>query len=128
LRLLLDTRALLWWLSDDPALSHIARGAITDAANDVFVSAASAWEISTKYRIGRLPEAALMVADIAGTAAAEGFGELPISIHHAQIAGRLPGFHKDPFDRILVAQAIAADMAIISRDDILSAYGIARLW
>ncbi len=128
MRLLLDTHALLWWLIGEEALSPVAREAIADPANEIFVSAASAWEIATKYRIGRLPEATLIAADIRGTIAEQGFAELPITIHHGQIAGSLPGIHKDPFDRMLVAQSLTADMAIISNDEILGAYGIARLW
>jgi PIN domain nuclease of toxin-antitoxin system len=127
-QLLLDTHALIWWLAADEALSSTARNAIADSINDVFVSAASAWEITTKYRIGKLPEAGLLAADVAGFVSAEGFIELPVTIRHGQLAGSLPGIHKDPFDRILVAQAILADMQIVSRDEILSAYGIVRLW
>ena len=128
MRLLLDTHALIWWLLGDEALSAPAQTAIADRSNDSFVSAASAWEITTKYRIGKLPQAAFLVADVAGIAAGQGFTELPISMRHGQIAGSLPGIHKDPFDRILVAQAIAEDMAIISIDAVLGAYGIVRLW
>jgi PIN domain nuclease of toxin-antitoxin system len=128
MRLLLDTHALIWWLLGDEALSAPAQTAIADRGNDSFVSAASGWEITTKYRIGKLPQAAFLVADVAGIAAGHGFTELPISIRHGQIAGSLPGIHKDPFDRILVAQAIAEDMAIISIDAVLGAYGIVRLW
>jgi PIN domain nuclease of toxin-antitoxin system len=127
-RLLLDTHALIWWLAADDALSFTARAAMADHENEIFVSAASAWEITTKHRIGKLPEAGLLAADVAGFVTAQGFVELPIAIRHGQLAGSLPGIHKDPFDRILIAQAIAMDMPIISRDEILSAYGIARLW
>jgi len=127
-RLLLDTHALLWWLLGDPALSPVARSAIADPGNEVFASAASAWEITTKFRIGKLPKAAVIAADIASIVTQHGFVELPVSIRQGQLAGSLPGIHKDPFDRILVAQAILADMQIVSRDEILSAYGIARLW
>jgi PIN domain nuclease of toxin-antitoxin system len=87
-RLLLDTHALIWWLVADDALSSTARRAIADPANDVFVSAASAWEIATKHRIGKLPQAALLAADVAGFVAAQGFNELPVSIRHGQIAGQ----------------------------------------
>src|SRR5579872_2965773 len=87
MQLLLDTHALLWWLSGDNALSLVARDAIADPANDVFVSAASGWEIATKYRIGRLPQAALLAADVAGFVSAQGFAELPITIRHGQTAG-----------------------------------------
>jgi len=127
-RLLLDTHALIWWLAADDALSSAARSAIADSANDVFVSAASAWEIATKHRIGKLPGAALLAADVAGYVAAQGFNELPISIRHGQIAGNLPRIHKDPFDRMLIAQAVAADMTIVSNETLFRAYGVARLW
>jgi PIN domain nuclease of toxin-antitoxin system len=127
-RLLLDTHALLWWLLGDLALSAVARNAIPDPENEVFVSAASAWEITTKFRIGKLPKAAFIVTDIAGTVAQHGFIELPVAIRHGQLAGSLPSIHKDPFDRMLVAQAIVMDMTIVSGDEILSAYGVARLW
>lgn len=128
MRLLLDTHALIWWLAADDALSSTARDAIADPASDIFVSAASAWEIATKHRIGKLPGAALLAADVAGFVAAQGFNELPISIRHGQIAGVLPWVHNDPFDRILVAQAIAADLTLVSNDAILGAYAVALLW
>jgi PIN domain nuclease of toxin-antitoxin system len=127
-RLLLDTHALIWWLAADQALPSTARDAIADPSNDVFVSAASAWEIATKHRIGKLPEAGLLAADVAGFVSEQGFIELPVTIRHGQLAGSLPGIHKDPFDRMLVAQAMVADMTIVSDDEILSAYGVARLW
>ena len=128
MRLLLDTHAFLWWLLADPALSVAARSAVADAENEVFVSAASAWEITTKFRIGKLPKATFIVTDIAGTIAQQGFIELPVAIRHGQLAGSLPGIHKDPFDRMLVAQAIVEDVTIVSGDQILSAYGVPRLW
>ena len=128
MRLLLDTHALIWWLAADEALSSTARSAIADPANDVFVSAASAWEIATKHRIGKLPQAALLAADVAGFVAAEGFNELPVSIRHGQLAGNLPRIHKDPFDRMLIAQAVTADMTIVSNETLFGAYGVARLW
>lgn len=128
MRLLLDTHVLIWWLAADNSLSSSARAAIADPANEIFVSAASAWEIATKYRIGRLPQAGLLAADVAGYVAAEGFNELPVSIRQGQLAGALPRIHKDPFDRMLIAQAIADDMTLVSGDEILSAYGVVRLW
>jgi PIN domain nuclease of toxin-antitoxin system len=127
-QLLLDTHALIWWLAADDALSLTARDAIADPANAVFVSAASAWEIATKHRIGKLPQAAILAADIAGFVAAEGFNELPVSIRHGQLAGNLPRIHKDPFDRMLIAQAVTADMTIVSNETLFAAYGVARLW
>ena len=128
MRLLLDTHALLWWLLGDPELSLVARNAIAEPGNEAFASAASAWEITTKFRIGKLPKAAVIAADIAGIVARHGFIELPVSSRHGQLAGSLPGIHKDPFDRMLIAQAIVADMTIVSGDDVLSGYGVARLW
>ena len=128
MRLLLDTHALLWWLAGDEALSNTAREAISDPGNDVFVSAASAWEIATKYRLGKLPDAAAIAADIAGAVASQDFTELPINIRDGQIAGGLPAIHKDPFDRMLIAQAIAADMVIVSNEALFSAYAVVRLW
>lgn len=128
MRLLLDTHTLIWWLVGDNSLSSAARSAIAEPANDVFVSAASAWEIATKYRIGKLPRAERLAADVAGIVAAQGFNGLSISIRHAQIAGSLPQIHKDPFDRMLIAQAIVADMTIVSNEELFGAYGVARLW
>ena len=128
MRLLLDTHTLLWWLAGDQALSDAAREAIADPDNEVFISAASAWEIATKYRLGRLPGAALIAADIAGAVASQGFTELPISIRDGQAAGGLPAVHKDPFDRVLIAQAVTAGMEIVSNEALFDAYAIPRLW
>jgi len=127
-RLLLDTHAFLWWLAGDQALSENAREAIADPENEVFVNAASAWEIATKYRLGRLPGAAVIAADIAGAVAEQGFAELPINFRDGQAAGGLPAIHKDPFDRMLIAQAITADMVIVSNETLFNAYAVARLW
>jgi PIN domain nuclease of toxin-antitoxin system len=128
LRLLLDTHALLWWLLNDEALSRVARQAIADEENDVFVSAVSAWEITTKRRIGKLPSAALVAADVAFAVASEGFAELPVTIRDGQIAGGLPAIHKDPFDRMLIAQAVNQDLVLVSNEALFNAYGVARLW
>jgi PIN domain nuclease of toxin-antitoxin system len=125
---LLDTHALLWWLLGDTSLSVSARDAIDDMRNDIFVSAASAWEIATKVRIGKLPAAAVIAADLAATVEAQGFVPLPVSFAHGQIAGALPGPHRDPFDRMLVAQAIADEMVLVSNEQRFDAYGVRRLW
>jgi PIN domain nuclease of toxin-antitoxin system len=125
---LLDTHALLWWLLGDTALSASARDAIDDTRNDVFVSAASAWEIATKVRIGKLPAAAVIAADLAATVEAQGFVPLPVSFAHGQVAGALPGPHRDPFDRMLVAQAMADEMVLVSNEQRFDAYGVRRLW
>lgn len=128
MRVLLDTHALLWWLIDDPELSRAARAAIAATANTVFVSAASAWEIATKVRLGKLPQAAGLAGDFSGELARAGFEALPISALHGIRAGLLPGPHKDPFDRMLIAQAQAEGTPIISRERVFDGYGIRRIW
>jgi PIN domain nuclease of toxin-antitoxin system len=125
---LLDTHTLLWWLSDDPALTKTARKIIAETKNVIFVSAASAWEIATKVRLGKLPTAADLAADFAGHLQREGFQILAISGEHAIRAGLLPGPHKDPFDRMLIAQAQAENMPIISNESLFDFYGVRRLW
>jgi len=127
-RLLLDTHTLLWWLADDPSLSPSARKLIAHANNDVLVSAASAWEIATKVRLGKLSGAEDLAADFAGCLARERFEQLPISALHGIRAGLLPGPHKDPFDRMLVAQSQAENLPIVSNDAVFDAYNVRRLW
>ena len=112
MQLLLDTHALLWWLAGDEALSAPARAAIADEDNRVLVSAASLWEITTKYRLGKLPGVITIVSDLSGAVAGQGFIGLPISLRHGQLAGALPGPHRDPFDRMLIAQAILDDLVL----------------
>lgn len=129
MQLLLDTHAFLWWVFADPKLSRRARIAIdNDGENEVFVSAASAWEIAIKHRIGKLPDASVVADDILGTVAAEGFAELGISVRHAQHAGNLGGNHRDPFDRMLIAQAMLEDLTLVSNERTFDAYGVRRLW
>jgi PIN domain nuclease of toxin-antitoxin system len=127
-RLLLDTHTLLWWLTDDASLSVAARRLIARSSNTVLVSAASAWEIGTKVRLGKLSGAEELVADFAGCLARERFEQLPISADHGIRSGLLPGPHKDPFDRMLVAQSQAGDIPLVSADTIFDAYGIRRFW
>jgi len=128
MRLLIDTHALLWWLADDPALPLSARKHLSRAGNTVLVSSASAWEIATKFRIGKLPGAGDLLADFAGYMARERFEGLPISTDHAVRAGLLPGPHKDPFDRMLIAQAQAENLPLLSNDVAFDAYSVRRLW
>ena len=128
MRLLLDTHVLIWWLAGDPMLSANAKAAVADAANKAFVSAASAWEIATKYRIGKLPQAAALAADISGVLGGQGFVELPITVRHGQAAGGLPGPHRDPFDRMLIAQALLSDLVLVSNEAVFDRYGVRRLW
>jgi PIN domain nuclease of toxin-antitoxin system len=127
-RLLLDTHAFIWWVAGNPSLSQIARAAIDDPHNDVLVSAASAWEIATKHRIGKLPSAGPLAADVEAAIAGQGFVELPITTRHAQLAGSLPGPHRDPFDRMLIAQAILEGAVLLSNEAQFDAHGVNRLW
>ena len=128
MRLLLDTHAFLWWVIDDRRLSQAARRAIAEDDNDLLVSAASAWEIATKHRIGKLPEAEALAGNIAGAIALEGFEELPIPVGEAARAGALPGPLRDPFDRMLIAQALSRNLVLISNESLFDRYGVRRLW
>ncbi len=128
MRILLDTHAFLWWLAGNPRLVETARQAIAADENDILVSAASAWEIATKHRLGKLPEADALAGDVRGGIAGQGFDELPITVADAERAGRLPGPHRDPFDRMLIAQALARDLAIVSNEEAFDRYGVRRLW
>ncbi len=128
LRLLLDTHALIWWLAGDNALSLRAREAIADEANSVAVSAASAMEVATKFRIGKLSQAALLAQDFEAIVADQGFAELPITVRHARIAGELAIPHKDPFDRLLIAQALAEDMVLVSNKALFDGFAVKRIW
>ena len=128
MRALLDTHALLWWLSGDPALTQTARKIIAETKNTVVVSAASAWEIATKVRLGKLPTAADLVADFCAQIDREGFHFLAISAEHGIRGGLLPGPHKDPFDRMLIAQSQAENIPVISNESVFEAYGVRRLW
>ncbi|HEX3883191.1 MAG TPA: type II toxin-antitoxin system VapC family toxin [Stellaceae bacterium] len=128
MRLLLDSHVLVWWLAGDEAVSPDARAAIGDPANEVFVSAASSWQIATKHRLGQMPQAAFLTGDAAAVIADQGFTELPISLRHAQIAGSLPPLHPDPFLRALVAQAIVSDLVVVSDQPAFDTYGVTRMW
>jgi PIN domain nuclease of toxin-antitoxin system len=128
MRLLLDTHAFLWWLDGDELLPAPARDAIADTLNDVLVSAASVWEIATKFRIGKLPGAAEVAADVPKCIAQQGFESVSVTTQHAQRAGSLLGTHRDPFDRMLIAQACLDDLILVSNETLFDAYGVRRLW
>ena len=128
MRLLLDTHALIWWLAGDDALSSQAREAIGDEANAVAVSAASAMEVATKFRIGKLSHAALLAQEFEGIIAAQGFTELAISVRHARLAGEMNIDHKDPFDRLLVAQAQSEGMLLVSNESLFDGFAVQRFW
>ncbi len=126
--LLLDTHALIWWLFDNPKLSRAARARLAAGEDPVYVSAASAWEIATKVRIGKMPE---------GRALAENFGlylqlqslqALPITVDHARLAGAISSPHKDPFDRLIAAQAQIENLFVVTCDSAFQGLGVSILW
>ena len=128
MRVLLDTHTLIWWMTTDPHLSKSARNLIEEKSNTSLVSAVSAWEIATKVRLGRLPAAADLVQDFVADLARERVDILAVTADHGIRAGLLPGPHQDPFDRMLIAQALAENIPIVSNDQALDGYGVRRLW
>jgi PIN domain nuclease of toxin-antitoxin system len=122
-RLLLDSHIVLWWDTDLNKLSGDQREAISDSSNQIFVSAATVWELGIKRTSGRvkLGESIRLVARRLG------FVELPITMEHGELAASLPLHHKDPFDRMLVAQAIVEGLTLVTVDDVLRGYGVACL-
>ena len=126
-KILLDTHALIWWLEGAAKLSPAARRIIADPEASVLVSSASAWEIAIKHHAGkfRVPD---LIKDFEGRVQREGFVGLPISIEHAVKAAALPGSHKDPFDRVLIAQSQLEDAAIVTRDPLFRKYAVQCIW
>jgi PIN domain nuclease of toxin-antitoxin system len=118
--LVLDAHAILWWLADDPTLEQGARDAIADPANDVLVSAATIWEIAIKRAQGKLDAPPGLVASVSQAT----IDILPISGADAELAGALPPYHRDPFDRMLVAQAMRLSALLVSRDRAFDAYDV----
>ena len=125
---LLDTHALVWWLEGSDRLSAPARDAIGDPTARILVSAASAWEIATKVRLGKLPGVAAVVGELPRIVASQGFEPLPVSFEDGEAAGRLPGPHRDPFDRMLIAQSLGRDVPLVSLERAFDAYGVHRVW
>ena len=123
MRLLLDTHVLLWWLAHDPTLGDEARAAITGGDAYVAVSAASAWEIAIKQRLGKLRAP----GDLAAQLARHRFVPLAVTVPHALRAGALPPLHDDPFDRMLVAQAELEGLTVVTRDAAIGRYGVPTL-
>ena len=123
-RLLVDTHAVLWWLTDDPALSAAARDAIADPSNEPLVSTASVWEIAIKRSLGKLsaPD------DLPDRISESGFDWLAVAPQHAWQVGGLPGHHRDPFDRLLIAQALVERLPIVTADPRFGAYGVSVRW
>ena len=128
MKILLDTHALLWWFTDDPKLSLVARGLIGDDTNDVFVSAASAWEIATKQRIGKLDGVPDATARFSELVVMNGFTHLPITYQHSLLAGNYRCSHRDPFDRILAAQSEVESIILVTRDPAFKMFGNETIW
>ena len=126
--LLLDTHALIWWMTNSPSLPDTARRLMLDKRNTIVVSAASAWEMATKVRLGRLPAASDITRNFQEYLSQSGFESLPVSAEHGIRAGLLPGPQRDPFDRMLIAQAQAENLTIVSNELAFDNYGIRRAW
>ena len=128
MRLLLDTHAFLWWLTGSERLSDAARGAITDEANPILVSAASAWEMATKHRLGRLPGAGGGCTRHGQQHRWPGFEGWRLLSTTAAGPEDSRGLHRDPFDRMLIAQALTRDLVLVSNETLFDVYGVRRLW
>lgn len=128
MKLLFDTHALIWFATDDSHLPRMVRSALEDPSNSLFVSAASAWEITAKYRKGKLQEAALLVAGWTGILAHYGVSDLPVTSAHAFRAGLLNLENADPFDRMIVAQALMESLVVVSNEAAWDRLGVTRLW
>lgn len=128
MKLLLGTGTLIWWTLDDPAIPRRIHDAIVDPDNDKLVSAVSAMEVTTKVRIGKLPEAKELADSFEAVLADQGFGELCLRLRHGLLAGKLPGTHRDPFGRMLAAQALIEGLVLVSPDAALDQFGVQRIW
>jgi PIN domain nuclease of toxin-antitoxin system len=128
MRVLVDTHTILWAGLAPAHLGKRATAILANRSSEVYVSAASAWEIATKVRLGKLPGAEALERDFADSVQEAGYTLLSITAAHALRAGRMPGNHRDPFDRILAAQALAEDIPILSIDTKLDSFGITRIW
>ena len=128
LKFLLDTCTLLWWWSEPEKLSRKVSTLLRDPGNIVYVSAASAWEIATKTRIGRLPDGSRLLDEWVHRLGVDGFRELPISVAHAVRAGMLPGEHRDPFDRMLAAQGLLSGWPVLTWDPQIAGLGVETRW
>ena len=127
-RCLLDTHTFLWWIVDDPRLSARASALIRDPSNEIWFSAASAWEIAIKAQLGRITFEDDLVEFIPRQVAVNGFRNLPIQSDHALHVSRLALLHRDPFDRMLAAQALVEKMVLLTADQTLSRYGVQVIW
>jgi len=127
-RLLLDTHTFLWWVADSKSLSRRSRAAIADPANECWLSVASVWEMAIKVSLGKLKLPQPVTRFVSEQSALNTFRPLAIELGHASAVAELPFHHRDPFDRLLAAQALAEKMSIVSADEAFDAYGAARIW
>jgi len=128
MKVLLDTCTVIWATLSTKSLSPKARRLLAAESNEIYVSAASAWEIATKFRNGKLPEAEVLERNFMETMEVAGYVLLPVDAPHFLRAGRLPGSHRDPFDRIIAAQALSLDIPVITPDTQFDGFGIRRIW
>lgn len=128
MQVLLDTHALIWWLAGDDKLSGPARAVMADESNSILVSAATSWEITTKVRIGKLPNVAPVAGELPIIIAQHGFEELPVTFTDGAHAGLIPGPHRDLFDRMLIAQSQIRGVPLVSNETLFDDYGIRRIW
>jgi len=128
MNILLDTHAFLWWITDDAQLSATARRLIKDSGNTLYWSAASSWELGIKYALGRLPLPDAPEIFLAQELAENQIESLPITDRYAFQAGRLPRHHKDPFDRMLIAQAMTDSLVLLSCDSFFGLYDVQVIW
>lgn len=127
-RLLLDTHVFLWWVDDDPSLTAVAREAIADANNECCLSLASCWEMAIKSSLGKLRLARPVARFVSEQLAANAFSLLSIELRHVARIEKLPFHHRDPFDRLLIAQAITDKLTMVSADSVFAEYGVTLLW
>jgi PIN domain nuclease of toxin-antitoxin system len=127
-KLLLDTNTLLWWFADSLRLPPAIEALVDDPAHVIMVSAASAWEICTKVRVGKLPTGRVLCNDFGGYLERHHFASLPISVEHARLAGRLEGTHRDPFDGMLAAQSIIEQIPLVTNDAAFAGFGVETMW
>jgi len=126
--ILLDTHAFLWWVTADPRLSATAKTAIDDQSSRRCVSSVSAFEIANKFRIGKLEMAGEIIESFDAVLGDAGFEKLAVTSSHALLAGQIPSVHKDPFDRLLAAQAKLENLAMLTIDPAFDTFGVKRLW
>ena len=128
MRALLDTHTFLWWITDDPRLSVRARAIIGDGSHSLFLSAASGWEIAIKARLGRLELPGKLPLFIVEQLSLNAFESLPVQLSHALHVYTLPDYHRDPFDRLLVAQSQLEQLPILTADHQISQYPVEVIW